>query len=100
MLSVFSTREFNKSEWLAPVAEERASTCYRGGMAKDIQNNYLKPGMSKEDVIELLGKPDWSSDYEFRYFLGMCSGFQFDYDLLHVYFDPHKKFVKSEIFQH
>lgn len=59
-------------------------------MALDIQNNVLLNGMTKEQVLLTLGIPDKKNKNEYHYILGMCSGFQMDYDALYVYFKNEK----------
>lgn len=98
---VFTVDHFNAKEWSRPISNKEESTCYRGGMARDIEKRYLKPGMSKADVERLLGKPDSTPNLrELRYTLGMCSGFMMDYDDLHIYFNDGGIFERSAIIQH
>lgn len=97
---VFSTSKFNATEWFAKQTNETEVTCYRGGMANDIKNRLLNPGMSTIEVERLLGEPDFKASAEYRYVLGMCSGIGWDYDDLHVYFDNHGKLVRAAIIQH
>ena len=77
------------------------SSCYRGGMAEDIRANILKSNMTREDVINILGRPD-SPDGSFalEYVLGMCSGLGVDYDNLEIYFDHTDRFSNAVIRQH
>lgn len=87
--------------WHAPTTNETNSTCYRGGMAHDIRQRLLNQGMSRADVVRLLGEPDGHSTmHEYRYVLGMCSGFLMDYDDLHVYFNNDGNLSHAEIIQH
>ena len=66
------TRPFDIHEWnLIP----RPGVC---GMFEDMQHRVLKPGMSKQHVLALLGKPAGVSDMSYRaknhlsYGLGSC----------------------------
>lgn len=98
---VFTTDTFDKKVWSANTSNEEDTACYRGGMAKDIIDSRLTNNMSKENVIALLGNPDKSlSKQEFEYVLGMCSGFGFDYDNLHIYFNEQDNFSHAKIIQH
>lgn len=98
---VFTTSRFNSTVWFAPQTNEIDSTCYRGGMAADIKDRLLTPGMTHQDVEQLLGKPDGHSmPGEYQYILGMCSGLMMDYDILHVYFNGAGKYERAAIVQH
>ena len=98
---VFRVDPFNPVAWSRPITDREDSTCYRGGMASDIEKRFLKPGMSRADVERLLGRPDHVPEpREYRYTLGMCSGFRIDYDDLHVYFNDRGEFERPAIIQH
>lgn len=98
---VFSTSRFVRENWLAPVSGESARTCYRGGMARDIENRVLVPGMARHEVEALLGTPQHVDlTRGFQYTLGMCSGFRMDYDVLHVFFDGEEMLTRTAILQH
>lgn len=98
---VFATDSFDKAAWSAIPRGDEDFTCYRGGMAEDIRDNVLSHRMTGDDVIALLGRPDGNlAAREYQYVLGMCRGFGFDYDNLHVYFDEHGHFSHAEIMQH
>jgi len=97
---VFSTARFDQTQWLAKVPEQLDSTCYRGNMAYDIRDRVLRSGMAAQQVLGLLGRPDFHSPAEFRYVLGMCSGLGFDYDDLHVFFNPQGRVERVQIIQH
>ena len=99
-IEVFSHQSFDTKKWNIPLTKELDSTCYRGGMAIDIRDRLLKKGESKEFVENLLGKPDHIQENEYSYVLGMCSGFGFDYDNLHIYFNKQDKIIYSKIRQH
>src|SRR5688572_7954485 len=60
----------------------------RYSMVKSLQRSYLHPGLTREQVIELLGEPDVAKSPDmYEYNLGMWSGFRIDYDGLQVHFD-------------
>lgn len=100
-VGIFSTSRFDKAEWLAPISQEREITCYRGGMARDIMNRLLAPGMTKQEVEALLGQPDdHHKPQEFEYTLGMCSGFKIDYDGLIIRFSTEGRLINAYIVQH
>lgn len=98
---IFGAEIFEKETWHATTTNEEDATCYRGGMAKDIIDNVLSSSMNKEEVAILLGAPaSNSTNQEYQYILGMCSGFGFDYDNLHIYFDEQGHFSQAKIIQH
>jgi hypothetical protein len=96
---VFSTSQFDPQVWYSKQTNESSTTCYRGSMAFDIRDNVLLKGMEKEQVLFKLGRPDSKRENEYQYTLGMCSGFQMDYDVLHIYFE-NGKLSYAKIFQH
>src|SRR3954447_16058235 len=71
---VFSSSRFDERVWLARLTEKSDSTCYRGGMAKDVALRVIRVGMSHEEVLARLGRPDSSNPKELLYLLGACSG--------------------------
>lgn len=96
-----SDEKFNKELWQGSITDKTSSTCYRGGMAKDIVKNSLSAELKKRDVISLLGNPDTDIGAgEILYILGMCSGFGFDHDALHIYFKESGEFSHARIYQH
>jgi hypothetical protein len=98
---VFRTDSFDAKVWFEPQSNKSENLCYRGGMAGDIKDRLLTRDMLREDVVRLLGQPDGhSTEQEYEYFLGLCSGFQIDYDILHVYFDASGHYSQSRILQH
>jgi outer membrane protein assembly factor BamE (lipoprotein component of BamABCDE complex) len=98
---VFTVDRFDNKTWSRLITNAEDSTCYRGGMASDIKKRLLKRGMSRADVERLLGQPDRvSNPREYQYILGMCSGFQIDYDNLHIYFDEQGGLERAAIIQH
>jgi hypothetical protein len=109
LIYVFHERPFRKSDfdqvqWRAapdrsyPSESERESSCERGGMARDLQHRYLRPGTTREQVVALLGVPDGTlQEGCIEYSLGMCSGFRIDYDNLRICFAPDGRLIKSTI---
>ncbi len=68
-------------------------------MAFYIRDNVVFKGMKKKQVSFKLGLPDSKRENEYQYTLGMCSGFQMDYDVLHVYFE-NGKLSDVKVYQH
>lgn len=96
----FSSDDFDPATWRQSVPEKLETSCWRGGMARDIQRRIVRPGMSRADVIAALGTPDGQRPEEFSYVLGMCSGIRIDYDDLHVRFNERGEVAQVLIIQH
>ena len=78
----FAGRKFDRRVWLAhPTCEGDANP--RARMYRDLAHNHLKPGMKREAVVRLLGRPGHGEDWP----LGAASGFKLDCDYLHVDYD-------------
>ena len=58
-------------------------------MVEDLMKNHLRKGMSQDEVIEILGKPDFAVKRErtLGYALGRC-GYSIDTDEFRLIFDP------------
>lgn len=89
-------RQFSRDVWVSSADIEHDNP--RLHMAVDVRDRVIRPGMSRSDVVRLLGKPDSGmKDVEYfmpgihemmEYYLGY-SGHQFaiDPDFLTVYLD-------------
>ena len=67
----------------------------RGKMASDLKNRVIKPGMTKTQILQMLGPPDFSqNEATFTYNLGSWSGFRMDGDVFDVDFNKSGR-VKS-----
>jgi hypothetical protein len=87
----FNDQRFNQSLWAAYSGSTDPSNP-RGQMYEDLTKQNLKKGMSKQDILALLGEPDFSKeDTVFKYNLGAWSGFRIDYDSLDIEFDQDGK---------
>lgn len=83
----FDDRSFNQKVWLDHY-EDWGIGNPRGRMAYSVQKLLLDSRMTREEVIELLGPPEYGSeDSNFQYLLGPWSAFRMDYDLLIITFD-------------
>ena len=70
-------------------------------MVRDVMINHLSAGMSREDVINILGQPDYSVEsVRLRYRVGMASGFGIDDDTLDIHFSQSGKVTEYKLFQH
>lgn len=53
---VYGASKFDRDKWLAAKKELKNSDSSRCGMYKDLEKNYLKKGMTRQEVENLLGK--------------------------------------------
>ncbi len=75
--------------------------CTRGHMVRDLTWKYLNPGISRSEVVALLGAADSPpAAKSLSYSLGMCSGFRMDYDSLVLLFDDRDALIGSRTVQH
>lgn len=96
----FNDQRFNQSLWAA-YSGSTAPNNPRGQMYEDLTKKNLKKGMSKQDVLTLLGEPDVSKEETvFTYNLGAWSGFRIDYDSLDIEFDQDGKVKAFDRVQH
>lgn len=67
-----SGEKFDSHKWKATKLENENDFSLRWDMMNSLRNNYKLLGMSKSEIIKLLGKPDstFSTPKTFRYFLG------------------------------
>lgn len=63
--------EFNSDRWKNWKNSE-AEWSLRWDMMNSLRNNYELKGMTKDEIIELLGEPESLSQKEFSYYLGMA----------------------------
>jgi outer membrane protein assembly factor BamE (lipoprotein component of BamABCDE complex) len=61
----------------------------RGAMVGDLQRRHVLPGMTREQVVRLLGEPDWQKcRMEYVYFIGAWDAVRFvDPSIFIIYFD-------------
>lgn len=97
---IFRISRFDAIEWRALQKKSDDFSCYRGGMANDIQMNVLRVGQTSNEVHGLLGRPDSVRDGVDGYFLGMCSGLRIDFDSLDIHFDNNNRLTLVQIVQH
>jgi SmpA / OmlA family len=73
----------------------------RASMVASLQRRHLKLGMTRDQVVNLLGEPDMAKTPEmYEYNLGMWSGFRMDYDGLQIYFDKKGRLSSVQCVQH
>lgn len=59
-------RDFNSKVWIATPCRSEARHTVRGRMAADLIRNHLRLGMSRQEVIQLLDKPDYPFNKQLR----------------------------------
>ncbi|WP_041366540.1 hypothetical protein [Methylophaga frappieri] len=98
--SPFNDKEFDQKVWLSMDTDWDPDNP-RGKMYEDIVDNHLEKGMSKQQVVDLLGQPDLKNkSLLFSYNLGMWSGFRMDYDSLDLVFNSSANLEKFYRVQH
>jgi hypothetical protein len=93
-MAVTDAGGFDSDQWKA----QRFSTArdnprsHMVGQLKDV----LRPGMTKPEVVELLGEPETKDAKRYTYALG-TSAFGVDYEYLVVEFDDNERVVRHMI---
>jgi outer membrane protein assembly factor BamE (lipoprotein component of BamABCDE complex) len=96
----FSGSDFDRSVWLQ-YANNYISDNPRASMVEDLKKHYLLPGMSRSDVVELLGPPEAEPVRNtFSYIVGKWSGYRMDHDALLIKFDSGERLVSVECVQY
>lgn len=74
----------------------------RQRMVKDLRARYLKPGMTRQQVRQLLGKPDYGSHEREvdSYFLGVWGFMSVDATVLEVRYDKAGRVVSTDVAEH
>ncbi len=104
----FDDRTFDRQLWVQ-YDGSLDSDNPRGQMFVDLTTKVLKTGMTRAEVVELLGEPDYfrvqscgcePDDQKLEYMLGMWSGLGIDYDSLRVELDDEDRVLKLSRHQH
>jgi outer membrane protein assembly factor BamE (lipoprotein component of BamABCDE complex) len=96
----FSGSDFDRIVWLQ-FANNYTSDNPRASMIEDLKLHYLLPGLSKSDVVELLGPPEAEPVRNtFSYIVGKWSGYRMDHDALLIKFDSGERLVSVECVQY
>lgn len=85
--SPWDDRVFDREVWFAHAHDGKPDNP-RGPMLEDLKKTALKNGMTREEVLALLGEPDYElpSETMMRYRLGSWSGMRMDPDSLDIEF--------------
>ena len=62
---------FDSEKW-KNFEESETTASLRWDMMNSLRNNYELDGMTKGEILDLLGQPERQDKLEFRYFLGMA----------------------------
>jgi hypothetical protein len=98
--------DFNQAIWRnAPNCGRDGcdAECVRGHMVRDLTSRHLSPGISRSEILALLGNTATRQTNRgklIEYDLGMCSGFRIDYDVLAILLDDNDRLLTSWTEQH
>lgn len=96
----FDNKDFDKVVW-HKYKNNMEPDNPRGEMFESLIEKHLMAGMTKSEVIQLLGTPDFREEKDlFSYNLGMWSGYRIDYDSLDLKFKNNGKLVEFYRVQH
>jgi hypothetical protein len=96
----FDDNKFDQQLW-ASMHESVDPKNPRGKMYQDLIENHVKIGMTKAQILNLLGSADLNNQERFiRYNLGMWSGMRVDNDSFDLYFSESGKLTKTKKVQH
>lgn len=62
--------KFDKEIWKTTDLDKEANWSLRWDMMNSLRNNHQLIGKSKNEILELLGKPESKTNLEYRYYLG------------------------------
>lgn len=98
VIGPYGVERFDRNVWFKKQTNETDTYCFRGTQANDVNYRLLREGMTRNEVIEILGKPDEDKKDNIEYNLGYCS--LLDYNGLIVYFDHSGKVRDAHNVQH
>ena len=88
----FSHEKFNSKKWKTENLNSENNWNLRWSMMNDLRNNYQIKGLTKKEIIELLGTPENVINNQFSYFLGY-SGTGINTGTLSLTFDENNKVI-------
>ncbi len=88
---------FDSEKW-KNWTETEAEMSLRWDMMNSLRNNYNLNGMSKTEILELLGPPNWTTELEFKYNLGMAKR-GIDTGSLKIIFDSNNQVESFYVFR-
>ena len=91
---------FDRDAWAAHRGDD-SSTNPRWDMRHELSWRYLRFGVDRAGVVDLLGEPDFEKTPSvYKYQLGMHSGFAVDEDSFDVVFDSFDQVIDTRVVQH
>lgn len=93
--------KFNGTVWRS-LANKGGTDNPRQRMYKDLLQRHLDPGMTRQEVRRLLGKPDYDSlekDVD-SYFIGVMGAMSVDATVLEVHYDQKGRLVRTKVVEH
>lgn len=93
----YDDKEFDQALWKSYTPDDYLADSPRLPMAADLQQNYIKPGMTRDQIVKLLGEPGNHSEEVYIYGLGKSDGLWPRLYFLDVYFDSSEKVVEARI---
>ncbi|GAB3417299.1 hypothetical protein [Niabella aquatica] len=66
----FTHEKFNSEKWKHSNFASEETISLRWDMMNDLRNRYHLEGMTRQEIIDLLGNPDSDDNTEISYFLG------------------------------
>lgn len=93
---VFGSDKFNQQAWMEAAANVNTE-CKRGDMAYHLQQQILSPGVHRDAVSALLGRPSFEDTNAIEYDLGLCMHV---YHGLRIFFDQDNRLLHSRISSH
>ena len=94
---VYYQEKFDRSVWLAQTGLWKPRNP-RGPMAGDVAKTVIRPGMTKSEVVRILGVPDYrklTGRYDYR--IGIWAGDPLCSDILSVRFDANGKVIEARV---
>lgn len=85
---------YDRDRWVAEKSAKPGEN-RRSMMVSDI-GRHLRAGMTKRDVVDLLGQPDGNGEFRFSYDLG-TPGYGVDYEYFIVEFDPDERVTRWRV---
>lgn len=92
---------FNGTVWRR-LANQGGMGNPRQRMVKDLRQRYLRNGMTRQEIRQLLGKPDYGSfskDVD-SYFIGVLGFMSVDASTLDIRYDSAGRVARSKIVEH
>ncbi len=88
--------KFNSEKWKSENLNSEENWTLRWNMMNDLRNNHKIKGKTKNEIIELLGKPDNENKNQFYYYLGY-SGNGINTGSLFITFDEDDRAINIKV---